>query len=457
MPAKSMEELVSLCKRRGFIFQSGDIYGGLKGFYDYGPLGVELKNNLKAAWWKAMVYDRDDVEGIDASVIGNRLIYKHSGHEATFTDPLVDCRECKQRMRLDKLKLAGKCDFCGSSDLTEPRDFNLMMKVNIGPVEDAESYAYLRPETAQTIFVNFKNVLDSTSRKIPFGIAQIGRSFRNEITPRNFMFRVREMEQMEMEFFVKPGEDEAWHKSWIEERFAWWLKQGLAKENLKLVPQKKNELSHYSKATTDIFYRFAHDWDELEGVANRTDYDLGSHSKDNSSLGVKAHVAENKDSNARLTYTDPYTKETYVPFVVEPAAGVDRGCLAVLSEAYEEEELDGGGKRVFLRLKPHLAPVKVAVIPLAKNNGALVAKAEEVRDRLRLLGIGKISLDLSGNVGKAYRRHDEIGTPVCLTIDFETLEKEPETVTIRDRDTMGQIRLPLSEVVNYVSNFFNYV
>jgi glycyl-tRNA synthetase len=452
-----MDDLVSLCKRRGFIFQSGDIYGGLKGFYDYGPLGVELKRNLKDAWWRSMVYDRDNVVGIDAALIGNRLIYKHSGHEDTFTDPLVDCRDCKQRMRQDKLKVPGRCDFCGSANLTEPRDFNLMMKVNIGPVVDENSYAYLRPETAQTMFVNFKNVLDSMSKKVPFGIAQMGKSFRNEITPRNFVFRVREMEQMEMEFFVKPGEDEKWHEYWIEERKKWWVKQGISEDNLKFVPQKKEELAHYSKATTDIFYNFPHGWDELEGIANRTDYDLGSHSKDQAELNIQAHVAENKDSNAKLSYTDPHTGETYVPFAIEPAAGVDRGCLALLNEAYVEEVLESGEIRICLRLRPHLAPIKVAIVPLAKNAPLLISKAEELKDKLKILGIGKIVVDASGNVGKAYRKHDEIGTPLCLTIDFETIEKDPETVTIRDRDTMSQIRIPTTDVVNYVATFFKYV
>ena len=457
MVAKSMDDLVSLCKRRGFVFQSGEIYGGLKGTYDYGPLGVELKKNLKNAWWKSFVYDRDDIEGLDSSVLSNPLIFRHSGHETTFTDPLVDCKKCKQRMRADKLKEAGKCDFCGSTDLTEPRDFNLMMKVNIGPVVDENSYAYLRPETAQGIFVNFKNVLDATSKKVPFGIAQIGKSFRNEITPRNFIFRVREFEQMEVEFFVKPGEDEKWHEYWIEERKKWWIKQGLSEENIQLEKHKKEDLAHYAKACTDIVYQFPHGLEELEGIANRTDFDLGSHTKDAQQLGVKAKVLENKDSNAKLSYTDPYTKETFVPFVIEPSAGVDRGMLAILNDAYTEEILENGDKRIFLKLKPHLAPVKLAVIPLAKNNEQLMQKAEDIKSRIMMLGIGKVVLETSGNVGKAYRKHDEIGTPLCITIDFETLEKDPETVTIRDRDTMSQIRLPVSELLNYVSNFFKYV
>ncbi|MBD5405245.1 glycine--tRNA ligase [bacterium] len=457
MTAKSMEDLVSLCKRRGFVFQSGEIYGGLKGTYDYGPLGVELKNNLKNAWWRAMIYDRDDTEGLDSAVLSNRLIFKHSGHETTFTDPLVDCKKCKQRMRADKLLVPGKCDFCGSDELTEPRDFNLMMKVNIGPVVDENSYAYLRPETAQGIFVNFKNIMDATARKVPFGIAQIGKAFRNEITPRNFIFRVREFEQMEMEFFVKPGEDEKWHKYWIDERKKWWLKQGLSEENIDFEVHEKADLAHYAKACTDIVYKFPHGVEELEGIANRCDFDLGSHTKDSEALGVKSKVLENKDSAVKLSYTDPYTKETYVPFVIEPSAGVDRGALAILNEAYTEEILENGEKRIYLRLKPHLAPVKVAIVPLAKNNPQIMEKAEELRDRLKILGIGKIALETSGNVGKCYRKHDEIGTPICLTVDFETLEKSPETITIRDRDTMSQIRLPVSEVINYISNFFKYV
>ena len=394
---------------------------------------------------------------MDSSVLSNPLIFRHSGHETTFTDPLVDCKKCKQRMRADKLKEPGKCDFCGSTDLTEPRDFNLMMKVNIGPVVDENSYAYLRPETAQGIFVNFKNVLDATSKKVPFGIAQIGKSFRNEITPRNFIFRVREFEQMEVEFFVKPGEDEKWHEYWIEERKKWWIKQGLSEENIQLEKHKKEDLAHYAKACTDIVYQFPHGLEELEGIANRTDFDLGSHTKDAQQLGVKAKVLENKDSNAKLSYTDPYTKETFVPFVIEPSAGVDRGMLAILNDAYTEEILENGDKRIFLKLKPHLAPVKLAVIPLAKNNEQLMQKAEDIKSRIMMLGIGKVVLETSGNVGKAYRKHDEIGTPLCITIDFETLEKDPETVTIRDRDTMSQIRLPVSELLNYVSNFFKYV
>ncbi|MDR1009246.1 MAG: glycine--tRNA ligase [Rickettsiales bacterium] len=455
MPAKTMDELIALCKRRGFIFPGSDIYGGLKGTYDYGPLGVELKRNLKEAWWKSMVYDRDDVEGLDAAIVGNRLVYKHSGHEDTFHDPLVDCKDCKGRMRQDKMKDQTKCDFCGSANLTEPRPFSQMLKVGIGVIEG--EYAYLRPETAQSTFINFKNVLDSTSRKLPFGIAQIGKSFRNEIAPRNFTFRLVEFEQMELEFFVKPGEDEKWHEFWVNARREWWIKQGLRPENLEFEKHKKEDLSHYSKATTDILYRYPHGFDELEGIANRTDFDLGSHSKDQGSLGLAAKVAPNKDSVSKLVYTDPYNGETFVPYVIEPAVGVDRGVLALLAEAYDEEALANGEKRIVLHLASHLTPVKIAVIPLAKNNADIMAKAVEVRDMLKLLGLGSIALEVSGNVGKGYRRHDEIGTPLCITVDFETLESQPETVTIRDRDTMSQIRLPVGELRNYAINFFHYV
>ncbi len=455
MTAKTMDDLVSLCKRRGFVFPSGDIYGGMKGTYDYGPLGVELKNNLKKAWWKSFVYERDDIEGIDSSILSNKLIFKHSGHENTFTDPLVDCKDCKQRMREDKLLKPGHCDFCGSTNLTEPRDFNLMMKVNIGPIVDENSYAYLRPETAQGIFVNFKNVLDTTQKKIPFGIAQIGKSFRNEITPRNFIFRVREFEQMEVEFFVKPGDDETWHKYWINERYNWWLSQGLSKENLDFEVHAKEDLSHYAKACTDIVYKFPHGLEELEGIANRTDFDLGSHTKDAENLNITAKVLENKDSSTKLSYLDPYTNETYVPYVIEPSCGVDRGVLAILNEAYTEENLGDGKTRIVLKLKPHLAPVKVAVIPIARNNETLIDKAVEVKNKLQKLGLGKVVMETSGNIGKAYRKNDEVGTPYCITIDFDTIENQLDTITIRDRDTMEQTRMSIDDMIDFIKNKYN--
>jgi len=449
-----MEEIVSLCKRRGFIFQSSGIYGGLQGVYDFGPLGVELKNNLKSAWWKAMVYENDNIEGLDASILTHRTTLKYSGHEETFTDPMVDCRDCKHRMRADHLK-DGKCDNCGSKNLTEVRNFNLMFKTNIGPIEDANSYAYLRPETAQSIFINFKNVLDSTSDKIPFGIAQIGKSFRNEITPKNFIFRVREFEQMELEFFVFPGTDEKWHKEWVKRRMDWWKEQGLTSKNLKLFPQPKEDLAHYSKATTDILYKFPHGFEELEGIANRTDYDLGSHSKNQDELNIQAHVQKNTDSNTKLCVKDLETQKDFVPFVIEPSAGVDRGVFAILMEAFTKEKLEDGKERIVLKLKPHLAPIKVAVIPLAKNNDKIVAKTKEIKNSLQKLGIGRIKYEDTGNVGKAYRRNDEVGTPLCITVDFETFEKKEETITVRNRDTMEQKRIKIKDLKDYVLEYYS--
>ena len=437
MTAQKMEELTALCKRRGFIFQSGDIYGGLTGMYDYGPLGTELKNNLKAAWWRSMVYERDDVEGLDSSILTHRKVLHYSGHEETFTDPLVDCRNCKKRSRADQI-IDGKCPACGSTDLTDPRPFNLMFKTNVGPVEDSENFAYLRPETAQSIFTNFKNVVDSTARTVPFGIAQIGKAFRNEITPRNFIFRVREFEQMELEYFVKPGDDEQCHQEWVNARLEWWRQQGVSSNNISLYDVPQDELAHYSKATVDVMYRFPHGVEELEGIANRTDFDLGSHTKGQKKLEIDAQVKPNSDSTARLALQDLQTRQTFVPYVIEPSAGVDRGVLAVLNEAYEVEELDNGKERTVLRLPSHLSPIKVAVIPLKRNNEEIVSKANAIVSELRRLGLGRITLENTGNIGKSYRKHDEAGTPLCVTVDFETLEDD--TVTVRDRDSMGQIR-----------------
>ena len=450
MSAKSMDELVSLCKRRGFIFQSSEIYGGLQGMYDFGPLGVELKNNLKSAWWKSMVYERDDVEGLDASILTNQLVLNYSGHEDTFTDPLVDCRSCKARWRADQIEEA--CPKCGSKDLTDPRPFNLMFKTNVGPVEDEASIAYLRPETAQQIFTNFKNIVDSTSRSLPFGIAQIGKAFRNEITPRNFIFRVREFEQMELEFFVQPGEDNFWHDKWIEERSKWWEKQGVSKKKIKFLEVPKDELSHYSKRTVDLMYKFPHGEEELEGIANRTDFDLGSHSKNQEQLNIQSEVRKNTDSNSRLAVQDKDSKEWIVPFVIEPSAGVERGVLAILNEAYKVEELDDGKERIVLALKPHLSPIKAAVIPLKKNNEDLVSLAKKVKDELQSLGKGRVLLENTGNIGKSYRKHDEVGTPMCITVDFDSLESN--TVTIRDRDSMDQKTIQIQELTQYFSNFF---
>ena len=446
MAAESMDQLVSLCKRRGFIFQTNEIYGGMQGVYDYGPLGVELKNNLKRSWWNSMVYERDDIEGIDSSILTNPLVLKQSGHEQTFSDPLVDCKSCKARIRAEHIK-DNKCPECGSKDLTDPRPFNLMFKTNVGPIEDGSSFAYLRPETAQQIFTNFKNVLDSTPHHLPFGIAQIGKAFRNEITPRNFIFRVRELEQMEMEFFVRPGEDEKWHKTWTDLRGEWWKKQGIDSKSIELLNVPKSELAHYSKATIYIMYKYTHGLEELEGIANRTDFDLGSHTRDQSKLGLTAKVDTNTKSNARLAIQDLETKEWIVPYVIEPAAGVERGVLAILNEAYRVERLKDGKERIVLSLKPHLSPIKAAVIPLKRNNEDLVNKAKDLKNTLQALGLGRVLLENSGNIGKSYRRHDEIGTPMCITIDFDSLEKG--TATIRNRDTMEQSILEISSISEY--------
>lgn len=454
MPAKTMDELVSLCKRRGFIFQGSEIYGGMQGAYDYGPLGIELKNNLKAAWWRSMVYERDDVEGLDAAIIQNKNVYKYSGHEDTFTDPMVDCHECKSRMRADHMKDIKVCDNCGSTNVTEPRDFNLMFKTNVGPMVNEESYTYLRPETAQGIFTNFKNVVDSTSRTLPFGIAQIGKSFRNEITPRNFIFRVREFEQMELEFFCKPGEDEKWHDFWVKTRKQWWLDQGLAAENIEFEYVTGDDLAHYSKSTVDILYKFPHGFEELEGVANRTDYDLGSHTKAQEEFDLYAKVKKNEHSTTKLAIRDLEAGKWEVPFCIEPSAGLERGLLAVMTEAYTEEELPNGTTRTVLKFKPHLAPIKVAIMPLKKNKPEIVALAKELKNKLQKLGLGRILYENTGNVGKGYRRHDEVGTPICVTVDFDSIEKDGAPVTVRDRDTMEQIVVPAAELPAYVINYF---
>ena len=418
--------------------------------YDFGPLGVELKNNLKSAWWKSMVYERDDVEGLDASILTNQLVLNYSGHEDTFTDPLVDCRSCKSRWRADQIE--DTCPNCGSQDLTDPRPFNLMFKTNVGPLEDEGSIAYLRPETAQQIFTNFKNIVDSTSRALPFGIAQIGKAFRNEITPRNFIFRVREFEQMELEFFVQPGEDNLWHDKWIEERSKWWESQGVSKKKIRFLEVPKDELSHYSKRTVDLMYEFPHGEEELEGIANRTDFDLGSHSKNQDQLNIQSKIRENSDSNSRLAIQDKASNEWIVPFVIEPSAGVERGVLAILNEAYKVEKLEDGKERIVLALKHHLSPIKAAVIPLKKNNEDLVSLAKNVKDELQSLGKGRVLLENTGNIGKSYRKHDEVGTPMCITIDFDSLDNN--TVTIRDRDSMEQKTIQIQELTTYFSNFF---
>ena len=442
MTAKTMEELVALCKRRGFIFQSNEIYGGLQGLYDFGPLGVELKNNIKQSWWASMVYDRDDIEGLDASILTHPEVLKYSGHEDTFSDPMVDCKSCGERFRADQVP-----DYCKEEDLTEPRQFNLMFKTNVGPIDDGTNFGYLRPETAQQIFTNFKNVIDSTSRTLPFGIAQIGKAFRNEITPRNFIFRVREFEQMELEYFVNPGSDDEWHDKWVELRLAWWDEQGVPKEKIKLLNVEGEELAHYSKRTVDLMYEFPHGLEELEGIANRTDFDLGSHSKNQEDLNIKAKVMKNSSSNAKLAIQEQDTQKWMIPFVIEPSAGVERAFLAILNEAYKVEELNEGKTRVLLSLKPHLAPIKAAVIPLKKNNKDLVDLAYKLKNKLQSMKLGRVVVENTGNIGKSYRKHDEIGTPICITVDFDSLEKNK--VTIRDRDDMSQETLEIDQVSSF--------
>jgi glycyl-tRNA synthetase len=528
MPATSLESIVSLAKRRGFVFPSSAIYGGLGSTWDYGPLGVELKNNVKRAWWRSVVYDREDMEGLDAAILMNRLVWKYSGHEATFSDPMSDCRACKSRPRADHLFVQQKgrepkglveinaaiaakelkCEKCGSTDLTEARPFNLMFKTTVGAVDtgDDSGLAYLRPETAQGMFVNFGNVLDTMRRKLPFGIAQIGKAFRNEITPGNFTFRTREFEQMEIEYFVRPGEDEAAHQAWIDTRIKWYQDLGLRPENLRQREQDKTELAHYAKRCVDLEYKFPMGWSELEGIANRTDFDLSAHSRG----------PHNPDAVGELRYFDQEQKKHIVPYVIEPSAGADRATLAFLCDAYDEslvkeppeaevtklrevvesfvrsvekrdnlepetkrrlveagqgiaaelpaslprllglsDDADANRIEVFkkvrgiadklgeeftrtvLRLHPRLAPIKVAVFPLKKNEPRLVEMARGIRRELQDEGVRTV-YDDTGAIGKLYRRQDEIGTPFCITVDFQSLEDG--TVTVRDRDTMGQER-----------------
>jgi glycyl-tRNA synthetase len=418
-----MEKLVSLCKRRGYIFPSSEIYGGLGACYDYGPLGVEFKNNIKAAWWRSVVQERDDVVGLDASILMHPQTWVASGHVDGFADPLVDCKECHRRWRADDLEDT-ICPDCGG-ELTEPRLFNLMFRTFVGAVEDEASVVYLRPETAQGIFVNFENVLASTRKKLPFGIAQIGKSFRNEITTGNFIFRMREFEQMEVEYFVKPGTDEEWFKRWIDERYEWYIRYGISRENLRLRQHSSDELAHYAKDCSDIQYRFPIGWSELEGIANRTDFDL------------KQHTAT---SGKSLTYYDDETKEHVVPYVIEPSAGVDRSALAFLSDAYDEEP-DKDEIRVVLRLHPALAPIKAAVLPLSRNE-KLRPLAKEVHNSIRDRWMTQY--DDAQSIGRRYRRQDEIGTPFCVTVDFDSLDDN--RVTIRERDSMRQIRVPIDSL-----------
>jgi glycyl-tRNA synthetase len=539
MPAASLETIVSLAKRRGFVFPSSSVYGGLASTWDYGPLGVELKNNVKRAWWRKVVHERDDMEGLDAAILMNRLVWKYSGHEATFSDPMTDCRACKARPRADHVFKAQKgrepinldeinaviaakdltCPKCGAKDLTPARPFNLMFRTTMGPVDtgDDSGLAYLRPETAQGIFVNFQNVLDTMRRKLPFGVAQIGKAFRNEVTPGNFTFRTREFEQMEIEYFVKPGEDEKAHEMWIEARTRWYHELGLSKDNLMMREQDRNELAHYAKRTVDLEYRFPMGWSELEGIANRTDFDLKAHSR---SPG-------NPDSVAELRYFDLESKQHIVPYVIEPSAGADRATLAFLCDAYEDalvkappaeeasklrelvesfvksvgkrdnldkdvkerlvkegeaiaqglpeslprllglmEDPDAGRievmkkvrgvadkmaeeyTRTVLHLHPQLSPIKVAVFPLKKNEPRLVEMARGLKQGLQAGGVRAV-YDDTGAIGKLYRRQDEIGTPFCVTVDFQSLDDG--TVTVRDRDTMAQERVKGDELERLVA------
>jgi glycyl-tRNA synthetase len=454
MAGATIDKIVSLCKRRGFLFQGSELYGGLQGTWDYGPMGVELKNNVKRIWWRANVYERDDMEGLDAAILMNRLVLKYSGHEETFSDPLVDCRKCKRRFRADQVDPDDKCPEGGTHDLTEPRPFNLMFRTTVGPIASDDDIAYLRPETAQGIFVNFKNVLDSTNRKLPFGIAQIGKAYRNEITPKNFIFRVREFEQMEIEYFVMPGEDEEWHRRWIEDRREWYVKYGIRPENLKFSEQTPEELAHYAKATTDILYRFfpereeeAKQFDEVEGIANRTDFDLTCHTKGGVLRLGDGREIPNEHAVMKQTYFDVASNTHLTPYVIEPSGGVDRITLAFLMDSYEEETLESGKQRTVLHLHPELAPVKVAVIPLARNKPEMVELSKRIKKDLQATGQLRTMFDDSGNIGKCYARQDEIGTPFCVTVDHQSLEDAQ--VTVRHRDTMEQERIAIDRLKTY--------
>ncbi|MBB6344469.1 glycine--tRNA ligase [Nonomuraea muscovyensis] len=453
-----MDTIVSLAKRRGLVYPSSEIYGGLRASWDYGPLGVELKNNVKRQWWQSMVQARDDVVGLDSCVILAREVWQASGHVETFSDPLTECQSCHKRFRADHLIEAYEekngrapehgladvtCPNCGNKgSFTEPRQFSGLLKTFLGPVEDESGLAYLRPETAQGIFINYLNVQQSARKKIPFGIGQIGKSFRNEITPGNFIFRTREFEQMEMEFFVKPGTDEEWHQFWIDERYRWYSDLGINKDNLRLYEHPADKLSHYSKRTVDIEYRFnfaGSEWGELEGIANRTDFDLTAHSK---------------ASGVDLSFFEQDTQERYVPYVIEPAAGVDRAALTFLLDAYSEDEAPNAKgvmeKRTVMRLDHRLAPVKVAVLPLSRN-ADLSPKARDLAAQLRRRW--NVEFDDAGAIGRRYRRQDEIGTPFCVTVDFDTLDDQ--AVTIRERDSMRQERIALDQVDSYLRQHLN--
>ena len=424
------DKIVNLCKRRGFVFPSAEIYGGFRSTYDYGPLGVLMLRNVKNAWWRSMVQLRDDIVGLDAAILSPPAVWEASGHLANFTDPLVDCKSCQERFRLDKLDDPSTCPSCGTKDsFTEARQFNLMFKTHAGPVEGSGHEVFLRPETAQGMFLNFKNVLETSRKKPPFGIAQVGKSFRNEITPGNFVFRTREFEQMEMEFFVPPAESQQWYEYWCQQRYDWYLEHGIAAEQLRLRPHDADELSHYSSATSDVEFLFPWGFDELEGIAHRGDFDL------------KAHA---EASGGRLEFFDQTTNEHYVPHVIEPAAGATRTMMAFLMAAYSEEEVNGEPRTV-LRLHHRIAPYQVAVLPLSKKD-TLTPVAKEV---FRLLAPHFMcDYDETQAIGRRYRRQDEVGTPLCITVDFDTIEDR--SVTVRDRDTMLQTRVPIADLVAHI-------
>jgi glycyl-tRNA synthetase len=433
-----MDKLVSLAKRRGFVFQSSEIYGGLGSVWDYGPLGVELKKNIKERWWRSMVHEREDVEGLDAAILMHPRVWEASGHVAGFTDPLVDCKHCKNRFRADDPRLKGtpgepdaRCPVCGNKGtLTAPRQFNLMFKTFMGPVEESAAIVYLRPETAQGIYVNYLNVLQSARQKIPFGIAQIGKAFRNEITPGNFIFRTREFEQMEMQFFVKPGTEDEWFESWRQARMRWHQALGVRPEKLRFHQHGPDELAHYAKAAYDIEYEFPFGWQEFEGIHNRTDFDLSRHQQ---------------ASGKRLEYLDPATNERFIPYVVETSLGADRTVLVVLCDAYHEEEI-AGEKRVVLRFHPAIAPLKAAVFPLVNKDG-MPELARSAYDALRRHF--NVFYDDGGSIGRRYRRQDEAGTPFGITVDGQSLEDQ--TVTVRDRDTLAQERVAAGQLVAYLA------
>ena len=433
LPYADMDKILSLSKRRGFVFQSSEVYGGLGSTWDYGPLGVELKRNVKEAWWRSVVSERDDVVGLDAAILMHPRVWEASGHVENFSDPLVECRQCHRRFRQDQLDTE-RCPECGG-DFTEPRRFNLMFRTFMGPVEDTSNEVFLRPETAQGIFVNFQNVQTTTRKKLPFGIAQIGKAFRNEITPGNFTFRTREFEQMEIEFFVKPGTDDEWLENWVQARFAWYVQYGIRADNLRLRQHAGDELAHYAKATYDIEYRFPWGWGELEGIANRTDFDLGRH---------------REYSGEDLTYFDDELHERYLPYVIEPSGGVDRATLAFWLDSYDDEP-DGNDTRTVLHFHRELAPITVAVLPLSRN-ARLAPTARSVYDLVRRRF--RSQFDDAQSIGRRYRRQDEIGTPYCVTVDFDTLEDQ--AVTIRDRDTMTQQRIPISHLLDVLQDRYDH-